>query len=205
MLDEPGGHELEPARDVLADELLVTAALRARSLGLPNLQLVDLLCHPARLPARRLLASLRPVRAGVGLVGLLDLALELSVGLSLRLGVDPGLPDRLAGQGVKQQAQLRRVEPLGARVQARPAQLGHQQLEIGVSGQHRLQGRQQQLPRLVRLALTQQRMGRLADLPQRRRLPLRRRAARPGAGGGFSVRLHEISSGDAHARAGPAG
>jgi hypothetical protein len=44
----------------------------------------------------------------------------------------------LSCERLEQERELPRVDPLRARMEMHPAQLGDQQLEIGVSGQHRL-------------------------------------------------------------------
>src|SRR5437867_4512801 len=184
VLNEVRRHVLEPAGDIDSDPVLLLPAALARPLGLRDLDLVHAPLDPARLPARAGLAPL-PLGLGPGLLGTVDLAIELRVLLGLRLRVDLRLRILLlADESFEQKRELRGVDPLGLAADPLPAQLRHQELELTVLDEDRFKRREEELPCLVHLALIEQRPSRLADLPKRRQLrPWRRRSARRGHAG----------------------
>src|SRR5207237_1910908 len=96
------------------------------------------------------------------------LAIERGVLAHLGIGIERLGGGALGEQGVEQQGDLARVEPLGVTTEPLTSQFQHQELELAVFHEDRVERGQEELPRFVDLALREQRLRALTNLCERR-------------------------------------
>ena len=170
LLDKVARHVLQPARhiDAEASHRVVTGGTRlvlGRHFDHVHVAL-DARGAPSRVGLARLPSRSR--RAGATLFRVGDLAIERGVLAHLGIGIERLGGGALGEQGVEQQGDLARVEPLGVTTEPLTSQFQHQELELAVFHEDRVERGQEELPRFVDLALREQRLRALTNLCERR-------------------------------------
>jgi hypothetical protein len=136
----------------------------ARAVRDRHLDHVHVALHAAGPPARMGLPRLPPPRGpGGGLLGVGDLAIERGVLTGLRVRIDHLTGAALGEQRLEQQGDLPRVQALRVTADPLTPQLDHEQLELAIFHEDRVERREQEVPRLVHLALREQGVRGLAD------------------------------------------